>query len=55
MILGHDMIGSGSLGIVLTLSKVSEHVETLKGDGLVFPPIEPKSHSVQVFQVGLNQ
>ena len=30
VILGHDMIGSGSLGIVLTLSKVCEHVETLK-------------------------
>ena len=29
--------------------------EFLKGDGLVFPPIEPNAHSVQLFQVGLNQ
>ena len=27
---GHDMVGNGSLGIVLTLSKVSQHFETLK-------------------------
>ena len=26
----YDMIGDGSLGIILTLSKVSQHFETLK-------------------------
>ena len=27
---GHDMVGNGSLGIVLTLSKVSQNSETFK-------------------------